>query len=139
MMVYISLFIISLLAATILPFSSEVVLLGYLSSGTYSVFWLVIVATVGNVTGAVINWYLGHFLHRFSNKKWFPASAKDIERASHTFNHYGQWSLLLAWVPIIGDPLTVVAGFLKVKFLPFLMLVAIGKAARYVFISWWFW
>ncbi len=138
-MAYISLFFIALLAATILPFSSEIVLLGYLQSGAYSVFWLVSVATLGNVVGAVINWYLGRFLLRYSGKKWFPATAKDVDRASKTFQRYGQWSLLLAWVPIIGDPLTVVAGFLRVNFLPFLLLVTIGKSARYIFISWWFW
>ncbi len=139
MIAYITLFVISLLAATILPFSSEVVLLGYLNSGSYSVFWLVLVASAGNVTGAVINWYLGQYLTHFADRKWFPASPKDMEGASARFQKYGIWSLLLAWVPIIGDPLTVVAGFLKVPFLPFLILVAIGKVGRYLFISWWFW
>jgi len=132
----ISLFFGALLAATILPFSSELMLIAALKTGNFSTSLLVFVATLGNVLGALINWGLGRFLVHFTNHKYFPFNQKQIDNASNRFNKYGIWSLLLAWIPIIGDPLTFVAGALKVPLPVFLLLVTIGKAARYVFIGW---
>jgi membrane protein YqaA with SNARE-associated domain len=130
-MAYLSLFFISFFAATILPVSSEVVLLGMLSSNTYSSFLLLLFASFGNILGSCVNWYLGIHFIKFQNKKWFPFSQNSITKASYWFNKYGQWSLLFSWVPIIGDPLTFIAGSLKVNFFKFLLLVSIGKVTRY--------
>lgn len=96
------------------------------------VWLLVAVATVGNVAGAIVNWLIGRGIVHFRDRKWFPLSAAQYARAEAMFNRYGLWSLLFSWVPIIGDPLTVIAGALRVRFWPFLILVTIGKAARYV-------
>jgi membrane protein YqaA with SNARE-associated domain len=132
----ISLFIGSFLAATILPFSSEVMLIAALKAGEVSTPTLVGVATFGNVMGALVNWGLGRYMMHWVEHRWFPFNQKQIDKASMRFNTYGIWSLLLSWVPIIGDPLTFIAGALSVRLLPFLILVTIGKAARYAFIGW---
>ena len=131
-----SLFLGSFLAATILPFSSEVMLVAALKAGEISAAFLVIIATIGNVLGALVNWLLGSYLLHLVGRKYFPFSASQIDAASKRFNKFGLWSLLLAWVPIIGDPLTFAAGALSVRLVPFLLLVTIGKAARYIFIAW---
>jgi len=132
---YWGLFLASFLAATILPFSSEVVL-GYLLSHDFSPYVTVSVATTGNVLGSVINYGLGVLGSRVLFNKFFRMSDREIEKAENRFKKYGVFSLLFAWVPIIGDPLTVAAGILKINFIVFLFLVSIGKFLRYVFISW---
>ncbi len=131
-----SLFFGAFLAATILPFSSEIMLVAALKAGEVSTSALVFIATLGNVLGALVNWFLGGYLLHWRDKKYFPFSQNQLDKASNRFEKYGQWSLLLAWVPIIGDPLTFVAGILSVRLAPFLLLVTIGKAARYIFIGW---
>ena len=131
-MIYLSLFVISFLAATILPFSSELTLAGLMATSNYDNSLLLIVASLGNVLGSVVNWTLGFYSRNFSKKKWFPFKDEQIKKSSKWFNRFGRWSLLFAWVPIIGDPLTLAAGLLRVKFIEFLILVIIGKVSRYV-------
>ena len=133
-MIYLSLFIISFLAATILPFSSELTLAGLMATSSYDNLLLLAVASLGNILGSVVNWILGFYSRNLSTKRWFPFKDKQIEKSSKWFNRFGRWSLLFAWVPIIGDPLTLVAGLLRVKFLEFLILVTIGKVSRYLVI-----
>ena len=133
-MIYLSLFAISFLAATILPFSSELTLAGLIATSNFDNLLLLIVASFGNILGSVVNWVLGFYSRNLSTKKWFPFKHKQIENSSKWFNKFGKWSLLFAWVPIIGDPLTLVAGLLRVRFLDFIILVAIGKVSRYVLI-----
>lgn len=130
---YLILFFSAFLAATILPFYSEVILFGLLRTG-YDPFMLVLVASVGNTLGAVVNWFLGLFLLHFQDRRWFYFKPEQIQKAQNWFNHYGFWSLLLAWLPIGGDALTLVAGIMRVKLWLFIVLVAVGKTARYVFI-----
>lgn len=125
----------ALLAATILPFSSEAVLAGLIAMRTSEVAWLLAVASLGNILGSVVNWALGRGLMRFRDAPWFPVSPQRYEAARERFQHYGLWSLLFAWVPIIGDPLTLVAGALRTPFMPFLILVAVGKTARYAVLA----
>lgn len=126
------LFSAALLAATILPAQSEVVLAGTHMAETYSTLTLALVATVGNVLGSVVNWELGRYLIHFSGRRWFPVKAALIDRATACNQKWGVWSLLLTWAPFIGDSLTLVAGILRENFWVFLLLVTIGKAARYV-------
>ena len=133
-MIYLSLFIISFLAATILPFSSELTLAGLMATSSYDNLLLLIVASLGNILGSVVNWILGFYSRNLSKKKWFPFKDEQIEKSSRWFNKFGRWSLLFAWVPIIGDPLTLAAGLLRVRFVEFLILVTIGKVSRYVVI-----
>jgi len=133
-MIYLSLFIISFLAATILPFSSEITLAGLLATSNYDNLLLLIVASLGNILGSVANWVLGFYSRNISKKKWFPFKDAQIEKSSKWFSNFGRWSLLFAWLPIVGDPLTLAAGLLRVKFIEFLILVTIGKVSRYLVI-----
>lgn len=126
------LFAASFLAATIFPAQSEAVLAGFHLTGTYSTMLLVLVATTGNVLGSCVNWWLGRYLVHFKNYKWFPIKETQLEQATYHYQRYGIWTLLLAWVPVIGDPLTIIAGMLRTNILLFIGLVTIGKAGRYI-------
>ncbi len=131
---YSKLFIISFLAATILPLSSEIVLTTMLLTNLFEKNILLIVASSGNILGSIFNWYLGKKITIFQDSKWFPVSPEQLNKSQKYFQKYGLWSLLLAWVPVIGDPLTLLAGVLKVRFSIFFILVSISKISRYVFI-----
>ena len=133
-MIYLSLFVISFLAATILPFSSELTLAGLIATSNYDNLLLLIAASFGNVLGSVVNWVLGCYSRNLTRNKWFPFKETQIERSSKWFRKFGKLLLLFAWVPIIGDPLTLVAGLFRVKFLEFLLLVTIAKVSRYFLI-----
>jgi membrane protein YqaA with SNARE-associated domain len=89
------------------------------------------VASIGNVLGSIVNWLFGRGIDRFGDRRWFPASGAELDRAASWYQRYGKWTLLLSWVPIIGDPLTVIAGVLREPLLSFVILVAIVKTGRY--------
>lgn len=129
---YFGLFLSAFLAATILPFSSEAVLAGLTAAGGYDWLLLWAVATAGNTLGAVVNWLLGRWCLHWQDRKWFPFKADDLEKADRWFAKWGVWSLLFSWVPVIGDPLTFAAGFLRVNFWLFAVLVLIAKGGRYL-------
>ena len=131
MLDYVIVFSSSLLAATIAPFYSEVVLGAVLMRQPDAALWLWLLASVGNTLGGMINWWLGKYLLHYQHKRWFPIKEKQLARAQAGFQRFGIWSLLLSWLPIVGDPLTLIAGMMKVRLLPFTLLVFIGKAARY--------
>ncbi len=120
----------SFLAATILPLSSELVLSALLIAGENPTT-LIVIATIANVAGSVVNYVVGRWGADTILQKWFHLTPQQTSNAESKFNRYGKWSLLFAWVPIIGDPLTFIAGILKVKFSLFLLLVTIGKFSRY--------
>lgn len=128
---YSSLFLSALIAATVLPMQSESVLVGLLLTDKYAPILLVTIASIGNVLGSAINWVLGRGVEQFRHKGWFPADQDALDRAQRWYQRYGKWSLLLSWVPIIGDPLTIIAGFLREPFPIFLLLVTIAKTGRY--------
>lgn len=132
---YFGLFIAAFGAATLLPMQSEAVLVGMLLSAHFSVVALLLIATLGNVLGSLINWWLGRSVERFSHKRWFPISAAKLEKAQGFYVRYGRWSLLLSWVPIIGDPLTMVAGIMREPLWSFLLIVSLAKGARYLLLS----
>ncbi|WP_328796804.1 YqaA family protein [Marinomonas profundi] len=129
-------FFTSFLAATVLPLGSEGVLLYYASDTANS--WLLLwgLASVGNTLGALTNWLLGGFLLRYESHKWFPVSADHRQKAERVFNRYGVWSLLLTWLPVVGDGIALVSGVLRTSIWYFLPLVFIGKAARYALVLW---
>lgn len=128
---YFGLFLSAFLAATLLPLSSEAVLAALSQARGFDIAVLLAVATLGNTLGATANWALGRYCLRWRDRNWFPFSPEQLERAARWFRRYGLWSLLLAWAPVFGDPLTFAAGALRVRFVPFLILVALGKGARY--------
>ncbi|MCW5728489.1 YqaA family protein [Parvibaculum sp.] len=132
---YAGLFLSAFVAATLLPMQSEAVLVGLLMTETYPVWALVAVASAGNILGSAVNWGLGRAFMHLDARPWFPVSAAKIEQASGWYRRYGRWSLLLSWMPIVGDPLTLVAGILREPFPTFLALVAIAKTLRYIVLA----
>ena len=106
---YFTLFAVSFGAATILPLQSEAMLAGLLLAD-YTPTLLVAVASAGNVLGSVLNWVIGRQIETFRGRRWFPVNDVQLCRAQHWYHRYGKWSLLLSWGPVVGDPLTVVAG-----------------------------
>ena len=131
---YVGIFLASFLAATILPLSSEIVLALLLLNGL-NPFSLIIFATIGNVLGAVVNYWLGFYGGLIFQGRFGTASGKEVNASLLRMQKYGTASLLLAWVPIIGDPLTVAAGVLRISLGWFLPLVAIGKCGRYIVLA----
>lgn len=132
--VYGGLFLAAFTAATLLPAQSEALVVGLLLTD-YAPWLVLAVASVGNVLGSVVNWFLGRGIEWFRGRRWFPVSPAALARAEGWYRRYGRWSLLLAWAPIIGDPLTVVAGVLRETFLVFLLLVSIAKIGRYLILA----
>jgi membrane protein YqaA with SNARE-associated domain len=130
-MAYLALFAIAFGAATILPLQSEAMLAGLLLAD-YAPVLLVVVASAGNVLGSVVNWVIGRQIERFRDRRWFPANDAQLGRARQWYRRYGKWSLLLSWVPIVGDPLTVIAGVMREPLPIFLLLVTVAKVGRYV-------
>ena len=133
--VYAGLFLAALMAATILPLQSEAALVALLVAGAQPAWLLVAVASFGNVLGSVINWLIGRGIERFRDRPWFPVKPAALDRAQGWYRRYGKWSLLLSWAPVVGDPLTVVAGLAREPLPVFLLLVTIAKLGRYVVLA----
>ncbi|SDS10922.1 membrane protein YqaA, SNARE-associated domain [Halopseudomonas litoralis] len=129
---YLGLFLAALVAATFLPMQSEVVLVGLQLAGQHSLALLLLVATVGNVLGSLINWLLGRYIERWRERRWFPVPPDKLAKAQRVYQRYGYWSLLLSWAPFIGDPLTLMAGVLREPLWRFLLIVTVAKAGRYL-------
>ena len=132
--VYTSLFISSFLSSTLLPGHSELTLTAFILIKKYPVINLIIFASTGNILGSLINWCMGYYVTKLIDKKWFPLNKLQLTRASKWFLKYGKWSLFFCWVPIIGDPLTIVAGILRFPIHIFILIVSFAKTMRYVII-----
>ncbi len=128
---YLSLFILSFVAATILPAQSEIGLAAMVASQSFALPLLIFFASTGNVLGATVNWYLGWRINDFRDRKWFPATPDQLARAQLWYEKWGRWSLLLSWMPVIGDPITLVAGVMREPLARFLLIVTIAKTMRY--------
>ena len=132
---YLGLFFAAFGAASILPMQSEAVLVAMLLSGNYVTVTLLCVATLGNVLGSLLNWVLGRSIERFRHHRWFPVNEHKLGKAQRFYLRYGRWSLLLSWVPIIGDPLTVIAGVMREPLWSFVPIVTLAKGARYLVLT----
>lgn len=132
---YLYVFLVSFLAATVIPLGSEWLLAALLVQA-YDPFALVLVATAGNVTGAMTTYLVGVYGGEWLICFVLRMSAKSREKAEGIYRRYGSWSLLLSWVPIIGDPLCLIGGMFKLEFLRFTILVTMGKLARYCVVAW---
>ena len=130
-MIYVGLFATALLAATLVPAQSEALLVALLLAD-HPAWLLVLVATAGNVLGSTVNWWLGRGIERFRDRRWFPVGPAALARAQRWYARVGKGSLLLSWVPVVGDPLTLVAGVMREPLAPFLLLVTLAKLGRYV-------
>ncbi len=121
-------------AATILPFQSEIVFVGLQAGATVSLWLLLAVASLGNVLGSVVNYAMGLGIERFRDRRWFPVTPAQLDRAQDWYARWGLWSLLLSWAPF-GDAITVVAGILRTPLWAFLALVTLAKAGRYAVLA----
>jgi len=128
---YLGLFGAAFAAATLLPLQSEALLVALLLGGGQPAGVLVLVASLGNVLGSLVNWWLGRYLERFRDRRWFPVSDRRLLQAQHWYGRYGRWSLLLSWLPVIGDPLTLVAGIMREPLWRFMLIVSLAKTLRY--------
>lgn len=122
-------------AATILPFQSEIVFVGVQMAAIVPLWLVVAVASVGNTLGSVLNYLIGTGVERFRDRRWFPVSGAQLDRAQAWYQRYGVWTLLLSWAPL-GDAVTVAAGILRTPFWLFVLLVGIAKTGRYVALAW---
>ncbi len=132
MMALIGLFFSALIAATLFPMGSEVVLLALLDQGQHPVWLLWGIATCGNTLGSCINYAIGYWTSEHVTHKY--EHSRSWQQGQRLYQRYGIWSLLFAWLPIIGDPLTLIAGLARTNFKLFIALVIIGKGGRYAFL-----
>ncbi len=129
---YVLIFASAFAAATLLPFYSEFLVVAELIRLPDQALMIWLVASVGNTLGACLNWVLGRYLLHYQDRRWFPFKQEQLGRAQQWFQRYGVWTLLFAWLPVGGDPLTFVAGLMRVRFALFVVLTFIGKALRYL-------
>ena len=122
-------------AATILPFQSEGVFVALQVAGRVSLPALLIVASVGNTLGSVLNYVMGRGIEHFRHRRWFPVTEAQLDRAQGWYARWGVWTLLLSWAPL-GDGFTVVAGIMRTPVWLFVTLVAIAKTGRYLALAW---
>lgn len=142
--IYLGLAGAAFLAATILPAQSELGLAVLIQSQDYVLIWLLVAASIGNIAGAIVNYVIGRGLYQFqkpdapektATPKHSKPSSRFYNKAASWYERYGKWSLLLSWMPFIGDPLTVIAGYMRLGFLPFTIIVSIAKIARYLVVA----
>lgn len=126
------LFLACFLSATIIPFTSEAIVLFFLASG-FDAWLILLIATSGNVAGSVLNYFMGRIVKREKLEKQFK-SPENKERFFQIVSKYGAYSGILAWIPIIGDPLTILLGYLRIPFYRCLFWIFLGKVSRYAVI-----
>ena len=129
------LFAVAFGAATVLPFQSEILFVALQASGMSAPWLLVLVASLGNTLGAVVNYVLGRWIEHFRHRRWFPVREVDLARAQRWYARWGVWTLLLSWAPF-GDAFTVVAGIMRTPPWIFLILVGAAKTGRYAALAW---
>jgi len=129
------LFFSALISATLFPGGSEDLLLYRLNEGGAALS-LVLIATAGNVLGSLITYAMGRLGNEALHRRWVRISEESVNRAESWFARFGRPALLFAWLPIVGDPLCLVAGLLRCNIGLFLLLVSIGKLARYTLLAW---
>lgn len=122
------------LAATLLPAQSEALLYMLGVQGEIAHSTLLIVASTGNVLGSIINWVLGRSVEGFRDRRWFPATPAQLARAENWYARWGWWSLFGSWLPVVGDPLTLIAGVMKEPLWRFALVVTVAKTGRYALV-----
>jgi len=132
-LIYLSLFFVALISATLFPMGSEALLIYDITQG-YNIYLLLLFASLGNILGSLINYILGLKGEEYLEKKGYLKKEK-IEKYNKYFKKYGPFTLLFSWLPLVGDPITFVAGVLKYNWKYFLVLVTIAKFSRYLFLA----
>jgi membrane protein YqaA with SNARE-associated domain len=131
---YVALFVLSFLASTLLPLGSEWFVY-YLVSAEYNIILIILTASIGNYLGAVVNYYIGIKGSNTILHKAIKFNDKETRKAGEKFRRYGPAILFFSWLPVIGDPLTFVAGLLKYDFKKFTFYVILGKMFRYIIVA----
>lgn len=131
---YLSLFLLSFLASTLIPLSSEWLLVAMLLE-KHDPFVIVALASVGNYLGACTTYVIGMYGGPLLIRKVLRIDEATEQRADRFYTRYGSWSLLFSWLPVVGDPLCMVSGVLKIRFARFSLLVFSGKLARYAVVA----
>lgn len=129
------LFLSAFLSATLLPGSSELLLAGLISTKQAPMALALVVATAGNTLGSCVNWGIGRFLAHFRDHRWFPVKPDTFDQYSAWYRRWGAWTLLLSWMPIVGDPITVIAGIARTPLLLFTAIVLVAKGLRYLVVA----
>ncbi len=129
------LFVAAFGAATLLPFQSEIVFVGLQLRGETAPWLLVLVASIGNTLGSVLNWVIGRWVEHFRGRRWFPVTDAQLEKAQAWYARWGLWSLLVSWAPF-GDAVTMVAGIMRCPLVVFVAIVGMVKTARYALLLW---
>lgn len=132
---YAALFAISLLASSVIPLGSEWLLIALLVLN-YNTIGIVAVATIGNTLGAITTYAVGRYGGQAIAKRFLTMKDNDLNRAQQLYQRFGIWTLLFSWLPVIGDPLCAVSGFLKTRLPLFSAIVLTGKLARYAAVAW---
>lgn len=132
---YGGLFATAFLAATVLLTQSEAVLVGPWLAGHKDPALLFAVASFGNVLGSVANWLLDSSPGRLRDQRWFPAGPDALASAQRWYRRWGRWGLLLSWLPILGDPLTISAGVMRELLGSFLLLFVLAQIGRYLLLA----
>jgi len=101
----------------------------------YQTWLLAAVASLGNILGSCVNWFLGRFIAHYEDGSWVPMKRETVARAEAWYHRYSRWSLLMSWSPIVGDPLIIVPGVLREPLPVFLALVTVAKTLRYVAVA----
>ncbi len=130
---YLGLFLVSFLAATLVPLGSEIFVAVMAVSG-YDPWFVFAVATSGNTLGSITNYYVGKLGTNFLLSRYIKVDSQKRQKAEKMYQKWGSPILSLAWIPIIGDPLTVVAGVFNLDLWIFTFWVALGKSFRYFFV-----
>ncbi|XGA79903.1 DedA family protein [Halomonas sp. CH40] len=128
-----SLFLVALASATLLPGGSEIWLARLWCLGE-PVVWLWVVATLGNTLGSLVNVWMGRYARRFQHRRWFPATPEGLARAESWYHRLGEASLLLSWLPVVGDPLTVLAGVFRLPWWRAVVWILVAKGGRYALV-----
>lgn len=127
------LFLASFLAATVLPFSSEALLL-LMTAGTWSSASLLLTASIGNTLGGMTNYIIGRWVPEGKLMRWLRVDPAKAQRWNALVQRYGAWCALLCWLPVIGDPIAIALGVFRARTWPVVLLMFIGKAVRYAVI-----
>lgn len=130
---YAGLFLITFLGSTIVPLSSEVAVFAMPFLG-YNVWLVILVATAGGFTGNLVNYYVGLKGSGFVLSRYVTVKPQRWQQAERYFQRWGVYTLLFSWLPVIGDPLTIIAGAFRCHLLPFTFWVLLGKIVRYLII-----
>ena len=129
------LFATCLAAGSVVPIPSEAAFVALLFDSDFAPWTLIATATTGNVTGSTINWLIGRSAARLAGRRWYPVSEAGLERGRAWYHRYGRWSLLMSWIPIVGDPLTITAGMMREPLWSFLLIVSAAKFSRYAVLA----